>query len=83
MAFEAARKSLHNWSSDRRLPSLSLKIDNVKTKFILFDNAVYSIIATLTYSLTSIFPRAAVTHTDEQIDNKFFKEFWRTFLDSI
>src|SRR5262245_50327055 len=56
LPFEAARKGLHNWPSDSRFPSLGLEINNVKTKFILFDNAVYSTITALTYCLASIFP---------------------------
>ncbi len=75
-AMKRANKLLNFRPANSAVPSLCLQIDQVQAKPIFFNNTIYSLISTLANSQAGVMHRAAITHSNKQLDHKSFKELW-------
>src|SRR5207249_1050313 len=64
--------------TDNAVPTLCLKIYRFKTEAVLFDDSIDSTVARSPNCLSH-----AISHLDDEINNKLLKERWRAILDAF
>ncbi|HMK56475.1 MAG TPA: hypothetical protein VK448_07560 [Dissulfurispiraceae bacterium] len=76
-AVKGSDKFLDFWTADSAVPPFCLKIDYIKSKSVLFYNAVNAFVSALSNGFASIDAGAAVAKGHHDVHYESFKKLWR------
>src|SRR6266581_5492445 len=70
-------------STDRSVPFFCLQVNNIKSKTVLADHAIDTLVAGPTNGLACVPSRASVPHFQKEFDDKALKELRRRRFDAV